>query len=568
MRNLKYYLLVFVLLLGLICFQSCGDNDGPTENPDPPAGGSEDEPGNEDSGGDGSDIEIPRIDFGSIFFTNRGFPYDGEEHSIFIRGDLPEGVTVEYENNGKITAGSYEVIAKFYYKGIHIEGKDKKAKLNITKGRFDVSQLLLRSSSVGYDGKAHSLLLEGEIPDGLTVSYVGNNVSEEGTYTVRAVFDGDFQNYYAVDDMVATLVISSEIPAGVSFTETYLEFDGDKKSAFVEGTLPEGVTVEYYGNEERKPGDYDVMACFVGEGYGTAIAKLHVTLPKTIEIDEENNYGFEFEKIPGGYAVVGFDGERDYAVVPQKYKGAEVLSVGTEAFKGCNWLKYVYIPETVTNIGVSAFEGCTELKEISLCEGLQVIGQKAFAGIGVQSFHIPSTVLSIGFAAFEDTKPMSMTIPFVGGSVGSSNKFFGYIFGAIGYVGNSVSVPSELKTVYVLANGNDIPAYSFFGCDKIEHIIIEGEIESIGVSAFSGCKSLMSVYIPSSVKTIFASGFDYNSPFWNCNSKLVIYFEDSELPENCGKYAFLMNENEAYTPKLGVSYIDYLLSKMSQGDSE
>lgn len=48
-----------------------------------------------------------------IKFGDATVKYDVKTHSIFIEGDLPHGVTVDYENNGQTEPGKYTVIAKF-----------------------------------------------------------------------------------------------------------------------------------------------------------------------------------------------------------------------------------------------------------------------------------------------------------------------------------------------------------------------------------------------------------------------------------------------------------------------
>ena len=50
-------------------------------------------------------------DMSGITFENKTVTYDGNEHELLIEGTLPEGVTVTYENNENINAGTYEVTA-------------------------------------------------------------------------------------------------------------------------------------------------------------------------------------------------------------------------------------------------------------------------------------------------------------------------------------------------------------------------------------------------------------------------------------------------------------------------
>ncbi len=61
------------------------------------------------------DITIAKADYvmSGITFEPGSFTYDGQAHSLEIAGTLPDGVTVTYEGNGKVNAGTYTVTAKF-----------------------------------------------------------------------------------------------------------------------------------------------------------------------------------------------------------------------------------------------------------------------------------------------------------------------------------------------------------------------------------------------------------------------------------------------------------------------
>lgn len=52
-------------------------------------------------------------DMSGITFADESVTYDGQAHSLAISGDLPTGVTVTYEGNDKVNAGTYTVTAKF-----------------------------------------------------------------------------------------------------------------------------------------------------------------------------------------------------------------------------------------------------------------------------------------------------------------------------------------------------------------------------------------------------------------------------------------------------------------------
>lgn len=76
--------------------------------------------------------QIPSIE--GIKFEDKTFNYDGEAHSLEAT-NLPEGVSVTYEGNGKIEVGIYDVTANFIFDGNNIGSL--KAKLviaeNVTK---------------------------------------------------------------------------------------------------------------------------------------------------------------------------------------------------------------------------------------------------------------------------------------------------------------------------------------------------------------------------------------------------------------------------------------------------
>ena len=55
----------------------------------------------------------PEADMSNVYFEDRYFQYDGEEKTMKIIGELPEGVRVSYTNNVQKDKGTYEVTATF-----------------------------------------------------------------------------------------------------------------------------------------------------------------------------------------------------------------------------------------------------------------------------------------------------------------------------------------------------------------------------------------------------------------------------------------------------------------------
>ena len=113
------------------------------------------------------DITIAKAtyDMSGISFADGNFTYDKEAHSIAISGDLPAGVTVTYEGNGKVNAGEYTVTASFTgdYANYN-EIDDMTAKLTIAKADYDMSGITFADDRVTYDGEAHSIEIAGTLP--------------------------------------------------------------------------------------------------------------------------------------------------------------------------------------------------------------------------------------------------------------------------------------------------------------------------------------------------------------------------------------------------------------------
>ena len=175
--------------------------------------------------------------------------------------------------------------------------------------------------------------------------------------------------------------------------------------------------------------------------------------------------------------------------VPASLKEVIIMggtSIGDYAFRYCDSLTSVTIPDSVTSIGYYAFNGCTALESIT----------------------IPDSVTSIGYYAFNGcTSLKSITIPFVGSTKdGTSNTHFGYIFGAQSYHDNYDYVPASLKEV-IITGGTSLGSYAFRNCTSLTSVTIPDSVTSIGDWAFEDCDSLTSVTIPDSVTSIGGSAF-------------------------------------------------------------
>jgi hypothetical protein len=78
----------------------------------------------------------------------------------------------------------------------------------VSKATYDMSGISFDDATATYDGTNHSLVIEGSLPSGVTVSYSGNSGTDVGTYSATASFAGDSVNFETIENRTAILTIS------------------------------------------------------------------------------------------------------------------------------------------------------------------------------------------------------------------------------------------------------------------------------------------------------------------------------------------------------------------------
>ena len=81
------------------------------------------------------------------------------------------------------------------------------------------------------------------------------------------------------------------------------------------------------------------------------------------------------------YAVItGYRGSDTDIRIPETINGVKVAVISDCAFEGCESLKSVAIPDSVTSIGRNAFKGCASLTSVNIGNGVTSIDWYAFKG--------------------------------------------------------------------------------------------------------------------------------------------------------------------------------------------
>ena len=180
-----------------------------------------------------------------------------------------------------------------------------------------------------------------------------------------------------------------------------------------------------------------------------------------------------------------------------------VTTIESFAFSGCIGLTRVEIPDSVTIIGAFAFSGCTGLTSIEIPNSVMSIRYFAFSGCtGLTSLEIPASVINIEDSAFSGCQNLTSIIVDKKNqkydSRNDCNAIIDTQTNALIMGCKNTIIPEDIKSIGVDA---------FYKCTGLTSIEIPNSVMSIRYFAFSGCTGLTSLEIPASVINIEDSAF-------------------------------------------------------------
>lgn len=210
---------------------------------------------------------------------------------------------------------------------------------------------------------------------------------------------------------------------------------------------------------------------------------------------------------------------------PKVSGGANITTIGANAFKGLTSLTTVDLSGTVTSIGEHAFDGCTGLSGInSLLDNVTKIGDYAFQNceyLDGEGIYLKGAITYIGDFAFNKCATQggsSLNMHFDNLSNASiGNGAFGKclglntINGTVSSIGYGAFAECErLSSIgTVLDNVTEIPSAVFYGCTGLEgSLTLNSAITNIGSQAFERCLNLELHITNLSDATIGESAFE------------------------------------------------------------
>jgi hypothetical protein len=202
--------------------------------------------------------------------------------------------------------------------------------------------------------------------------------------------------------------------------------------------------------------------------------------------------------------------------------GNGVTTIGERAFMGCDSLQSIVIPDSVLEIGKGAFFGCDSLKSVKLSRSLTSIPLLAFGDTPISYIELHEGITSIERAAFEGCVHLTKifipsSVEFIDSTaflrtdslesieVDPKNPYY-YSLGNCLIQTNTQSLIKGCKSSEIPPQVTEIGDYAFTN-SSITQVIIPNGVTRIGMDAFRGCKELLSIEIPSNVKTIEQDAF-------------------------------------------------------------
>ena len=169
-----------------------------------------------------------------------------------------------------------------------------------------------------------------------------------------------------------------------------------------------------------------------------------------------------------------------------------VVKIESYTFQDCVSLTNVTIPGSVTRIGGAAFTGCISLIGLTIPNSVTSIGDNAFAYChSLASITIPPSVTNLGSGVFGECASLEAI------TVDASNPAYSSVEGILFDKSKTtlIECPGTKAGSYTVPNGvTTIQGSAFDACKGLTIVTIPSSVTDIGDGAFFGCSSLKEFY--------------------------------------------------------------------------
>ncbi len=234
------------------------------------------------------------------------------------------------------------------------------------------------------------------------------------------------------------------------------------------------------------------------------------------------------------------------------------------AFQYNNGIKTLHLPSTLRSIGKAAFYQ-SSLEEIQFNKGLEHIGYEAFYYTKIAEVTLPTSLTEIGERAFAYNAQLTDVIIPEGCAATIGRQCFSNssietitIPSTISEIGTLCFVDNEnLKEAVLLCPLESLPDI-FYRCRNLEMVSLPDSLQTIESDAFYLCESLSHIQLPAELKSIKVNAFR------DCKSLKELYLPVSITDISSGAFSgvddivFTVEHNsnaEALCKKYGWSYV-------------
>ena len=220
--------------------------------------------------------------------------------------------------------------------------------------------------------------------------------------------------------------------------------------------------------------------------------------------------------IPASVTTIG-----DYAFKDQKLnklefkEGSRLANIGYQAFRNCDNLTEIVLPDGVTTIGAHAFRDCSRLKKIHFPDSLETISAfTCYYNANLEFVHLPKNLKQIGQDAFYYNRSVKELVLPDGVTDIKQGAFKDCRITYVGFpkelktIGDSAFYNCNVKDVDFHKNLNSIGAYAFYNCNT-QSVNLPDNLKSIGKQAFYNC-NLDSLALPLRLNSLGENAFESN----------------------------------------------------------
>lgn len=336
--------------------------------------------------------------------VNQGYAVDSEnpnysatEEGLLMNKEATEILSIPYNKTA--------VTIPDTVKKVDIEKKNQLKEITVemdTEGELP---------TIGYDKLTDCKII---VPDEQVENVLRDNqeyFTKKNGNRVVAESDTDAE-YYVEDGMIVdtsgnlrkilrTGSRRVKLPEGIKNVQKDAFSEADSVTSVI---MPKKGTAVQFEKESLEYSNVTTILCYGKKQYDSVVEQLKAygLTGISAEMLEQSKEGY-------AYSLEYKDGEERYTLIDapvttEKFNGkvtaqdgtpVEITEIGENAFSGCEYLSWVFLPESVDTIGSQAFRNCTELQGIMIrnkekitigngaldgCDSLRFVGSNAMHG--------------------------------------------------------------------------------------------------------------------------------------------------------------------------------------------